>query len=126
MSNGFIRTLLGVSILLANVILATADLQAQEPPPRSGLGCLRCPFRRTGLPSGSSTTSPGLPAVPRRQSSLESGLTLVKICGVHRSTFLGRNTARLSGDDLTDAQGYATKEPSMATQTRGITRRSAT
>ena len=33
MSNGFIRTLLGVSILLANVILATADLQAQEPPP---------------------------------------------------------------------------------------------
>lgn len=33
MSNGFIRTLLGVSILLANVIFATADLQAQEPPP---------------------------------------------------------------------------------------------
>jgi hypothetical protein len=33
MSNGFIRTLLGISILLANVILATADLQAQEPPP---------------------------------------------------------------------------------------------
>ena len=33
MSNGFSRTLLGVSIRLANVILATADLQAQEPPP---------------------------------------------------------------------------------------------
>jgi hypothetical protein len=33
MSKGFIRTLLGVSIILANVILATADLQAKEPPP---------------------------------------------------------------------------------------------
>ena len=33
MSKGFIRALLGVSIVLANVILATADLQAKEPPP---------------------------------------------------------------------------------------------
>jgi len=33
MSNGFIRTLVGVSILLANVILAPADVHAKKPSP---------------------------------------------------------------------------------------------
>ena len=52
MSHGFIRTLLGVSILLANVIWATAALQAQEPqPPRFppiDLSRVDCTAFRTG------------------------------------------------------------------------------
>ena len=48
-------------------------------------------------------------AEPLGQNSSQNGLAVVKICGLHRGTFISSNTAGLAGDDLTDAQGYPPK-----------------
>ena len=46
---------------------------------------------------------------PLGQNPSQNGLAVVKICGRHRSTFIGRNTAGLAGDTRTDTHGYPTK-----------------
>jgi hypothetical protein len=46
-----------------------------------------------------------------------NGSAVVKICGRHRGIFIGRNTAGLAGDDLTDALGVALPPPAASLRT---------
>ena len=46
---------------------------------------------------------------PLGQKPSQNGLAGVKICGLRRSIFIGRNTASLAGDTRTGVHGYPTK-----------------
>src|SRR5262245_39654772 len=73
---------------------------------------------------------PRSPAAPRGQNPSQNGLAGVKICGLRRSTFMGRNTAGVTPPRLAHLEsaryspstipgGHAMQTPTQTTTTTG-------